>query len=95
MTVRVVLVEDHALFRAGVRTELGELKADDGTARARLLPAEAPAATVAAFVADRYGTLVYQSLAATPVTLDPPSELLSWARFVGMQCTECFDHPDS
>ncbi len=29
MTVRVVLVEDHALFRAGVRAELGELAQDD------------------------------------------------------------------
>lgn len=37
MTVRVVLVEDHALFRAGVRTELGELKADDGTARIEIV----------------------------------------------------------
>ena len=29
MTVRVVLVEDHALFRAGVRAELTELTRDD------------------------------------------------------------------
>ena len=28
MTVRVVLVEDHALFRAGVRAELTELTRD-------------------------------------------------------------------
>lgn len=33
MTVTIVLVEDHALFRAGVRAELGELRAADGTAR--------------------------------------------------------------
>lgn len=33
MTVRVVLVEDHTLFRAGVRAELGELRNADGTRR--------------------------------------------------------------
>ena len=35
------------------------LLADDGSARARLLPAGAPAPTVAMFVADRYGVLVH------------------------------------
>ena len=28
MTVRVVLVDDHSMFRAGVRAELGELGRD-------------------------------------------------------------------
>ena len=34
MTVRVVLVEDHALFRAGVRAELADLTLGDGASRA-------------------------------------------------------------
>ncbi len=32
MTIRIVLVEDHALFRAGVRGELAGVVDDDGTA---------------------------------------------------------------
>jgi len=42
MTVRVVLVEDHALFRAGVRTELADLcKHDVGSPRVEIV-GEAP-----------------------------------------------------
>jgi hypothetical protein len=43
-------------------------------------------------VADRYGTLVFQALAATAAALDPPEEILTWTRYVGMQCAECTDH---
>ncbi len=68
--------------------------ADDGSARARLLPGDAPATAVAAFVADRYGVLVHSAGAATVETLEPPDEVLSWTRFIGMQCSECLDSPD-
>jgi hypothetical protein len=60
--------------------------ADDGSARVRLLPAGAPASTVAVFVADRYGVLVHAALAPTAATLEPPAEVLAWARYIGMQC---------
>ena len=70
------------------------LLGDDGTARARLLPADAPAGAAGAFVADRYGVLVFQSLGAGPASVDPPAEVLAWTRFIGMQCSECFDFPD-
>ncbi len=63
------------------------LLADDGSARARLLPANAPAATVAAFVADRYGVLVHAAVAPTAAALEPPAEVLAWARYIGMQCS--------
>jgi hypothetical protein len=71
------------------------LLGDDGTARARLLPTAAPASATAAFVADRYGVLVFQSLGATPAAVDSPEEVLAWTRFIGMQCSECLDHPDT
>ena len=70
------------------------LLGDDGTARARLLPAEASAGAAGAFVADRYGVLVFQSLGAGPAAVDPPAEVLAWTRFIGMQCSECLDFPD-
>jgi peroxiredoxin len=68
--------------------------ADDGSARARLLPPDAPATAVAAFVADRYGVLVHVAGAPSAAQLEPPEEVLAWARFVGMQCSECLDFPD-
>lgn len=67
------------------------LLADDGSARARLLPPAAPATAAAAFVADRYGVLVYQALGLTLAAVDSPDEVLAWTRFIGMQCSECFD----
>jgi peroxiredoxin len=70
------------------------LLADDGTARARLLPADTPATVVAALVADRYGIVTYQMVAADAAALAPPEEVLAWARFLGMQCAECSDAPD-
>jgi peroxiredoxin len=70
------------------------LLGDDGTARARLLPAAAPAGAAGAFVADRYGVLVFQSLGAGLAAVDPPAEVLAWTRFIGMQCSECLDFPD-
>ncbi len=75
---------------AALATSLGlpfPLLADDGSARARLLPADAPAATVAAFVADRYGVLVHITQAPTAAALEPPAEILTWARYIGMQCS--------
>ena len=69
------------------------LLADDGSARARLLPAGAPAPTVAVFVADRYGVLVHLSSAPAAAALEPPEEVLAWARYIGMQCSECWIFP--
>jgi peroxiredoxin len=82
---------------AALATGLGlpfPLLADDGSARARLLPAGAPAPTVAMFVADRYGVLVHLSSAPAAATLEPPAEVLAWARYIGMQCSECLDFPE-
>jgi peroxiredoxin len=68
--------------------------ADDGSARARLFPADAAPTAVAAFVADRYGVLVHSAVADTAETLEPPEEVLAWTRFIGMQCSECLDAPE-
>jgi peroxiredoxin len=68
--------------------------ADDGSARARLLPADAPPTAVAAFVADRFGELVHPAVADTAEALEPPEEVLAWTRFIGMQCAECLDAPE-
>jgi peroxiredoxin len=70
------------------------LLADDGSARTRLLPADAPATASAVLVADRYGVLVHAAVAPTADALDPPEEVLAWTRFIGMQCSECLDFPD-
>jgi peroxiredoxin len=82
---------------AALAADLGSpfpLLADDGSARARLLPADAPATAGAAFVADRYGVLVHAAVAPTAATLEPPDDVLAWTRFIGMQCSECLDFPD-
>ena len=73
MTVRVVLVEDHALFRAGVRTELGELKADDGTARIEAggEAIEADAGTLVAFEPDERHVIASDSGAKILLLLAP------------------------
>ncbi len=71
------------------------LLADEGSARARLLPANVPASTVAAFVADRYGVLVHAAIAPSAAALEPPAEVLAWARYIGMQCSECLNFPES
>lgn len=70
------------------------LLADDGSARARLFPADAPATTVGVFVADRYGVLVHPALAARAADVETPEEVLAWARYIGMQCSECLDFPE-
>ncbi|HEY0418431.1 MAG TPA: redoxin domain-containing protein [Acetobacteraceae bacterium] len=69
--------------------------ADDGTTRARLLPAGAPTTAAGALVADRYGILAFQSLGTSLAAVDPPEEILAWVRAIGMQCSECADYPDS
>ncbi|MGD9793966.1 MAG: LuxR C-terminal-related transcriptional regulator [Acidimicrobiia bacterium] len=56
MSVRVILVEDHALFRAGVRTELNELCRDDNDPRVVVVgeanDVDEAVATIAAVPAD-------------------------------------------